>query len=36
MMLETAPFESTDIDTPDDWDLAEVMVEYYRKKGLFI
>tara|TARA_B110000908_G_scaffold166376_1_gene217370 strand:- start:731 stop:1396 length:666 start_codon:yes stop_codon:yes gene_type:complete len=36
MMLETAPFESTDIDTPDDWDLAEVMVEYYRKKGLFL
>jgi CMP-N-acetylneuraminic acid synthetase len=36
MMLETAPFESTDIDTPDDWDLAEVMVEYYRKKGFFI
>jgi len=34
MMLETAPFESTDIDTPDDWDLAEVMIEYYRKKGL--
>lgn len=34
MMLETAPFESIDIDTPDDWDLAEVMVEYYRKKGL--
>ncbi len=36
IMLETAPFESTDIDTPDDWDLAEVMVEYYRKKGLFL
>ena len=36
MMLETAPFESTDIDTPDDWDLAEVMVEYYRKKGLIL
>ena len=36
MMLETAPFESTDIDTPDDWDLAEVMVEYYKKKGLFL
>jgi CMP-N-acetylneuraminic acid synthetase len=36
MVLETAPFESTDIDTPDDWDLGEVMVEYYRKKGLFI
>lgn len=36
MILETAPFESTDIDTPDDWDLAEVMIEYYRKKGFFI
>ncbi len=36
MMLETAPFESTDIDTPEDWNLAEVMVEYYRKKGLFL
>ena len=33
-MLVTAPFESTDIDTPDDWDLGEVMVEYYRKKGI--
>ena len=32
-MLETAPYESTDIDTPDDWELGEVMVEYYRKKG---
>ena len=36
IMLETEPFESTDIDTPDDWDLAEVMVEYYKKKGLFL
>lgn len=34
MMLETEPFESTDIDTPDDWDLAEVMIAYYRGKGL--
>ena len=34
MMLETAPYESTDIDTPSDWDLGEVMVDYYRKKGL--
>ena len=33
-MLVTASFESTDIDTPDDWDLGEVMVEYYRKKGI--
>jgi CMP-N-acetylneuraminic acid synthetase len=36
MMLETPPYESTDIDTPDDWDLAEVMIEYYRKKGLLV
>tara|TARA_B110001450_G_C17525105_1_gene442229 strand:+ start:100 stop:789 length:690 start_codon:yes stop_codon:yes gene_type:complete len=34
MMLETAPYESTDIDTPSDWDLGEVMVDYYRKKGV--
>jgi len=34
MMLENAPYESTDIDTPDDWELGEVMVEYYRKKGV--
>jgi CMP-N-acetylneuraminic acid synthetase len=33
-MLVTAPYESTDIDTPDDWELGEVMVEYYRKKGI--
>lgn len=36
MMLETEPFESTDIDTPDDWDLAEVTVEYFSKKGLIV
>lgn len=34
MTLETPWFESTDIDTPDDWELAEVMIEYYKKKGL--
>lgn len=33
-MLVTAPYESIDIDTPDDWELGEVMVEYYRKKGI--
>jgi CMP-N-acetylneuraminic acid synthetase len=33
-MLVTAPYESADIDTPDDWELGEVMVEYYRKKGI--
>lgn len=36
MMFETDAFESADIDTPDDWDLAEVMVDYYRKKGRFL
>jgi len=36
IMLETDPFESTDIDTPDDWDLAEAMLSYYRQKGLLI
>jgi CMP-N-acetylneuraminic acid synthetase len=34
MMLETPSYESTDIDTPDDWDLGEVMIEYYKKKGV--
>ena len=34
MMLETEPYESTDIDTPADWDRGEVMVDYYRKKGV--
>lgn len=34
IMLETEPYESTDIDTPSDWDLGEVMVDYYRKKGI--
>ena len=32
MMLETPLFESTDIDTPDDWDLAEAMIEHFKKK----
>jgi len=36
MMLENAPYESTDIDTPEDWELGEVMVEYYRKKGILV
>lgn len=34
MMLETEPYESTDIDTPSDWELAEIIVEYYRRKGV--
>ena len=33
-MLVTAPLESTDIDTPDDWDFAESVVSYYTKKGI--
>lgn len=33
-MLETAPFESTDIDTPSDWALAEALVAHYRKSGV--
>ena len=33
MIFESESYESLDIDTPDDWDLGEVMVEYYRKKG---
>jgi len=36
IMLETAPYESTDIDTPDDWDLGEVIVEYCRKNGILV
>ena len=33
-MLVTDPFESTDIDTPSDWELAEILVKYYRNKGM--
>ena len=33
-MMITEPFESTDIDTPSDWELAEILVSYYQKKGL--
>lgn len=35
-MLVTEPFESTDIDTPSDWELAEVLVAYYRSKGIIL
>jgi CMP-N-acetylneuraminic acid synthetase len=34
IMLETPPYESIDIDNPEDWNLAEVMIEYYKKKGV--
>jgi len=33
-LMVTEPFEATDVDTPADWELAEVLVEYYRKKGI--
>ena len=33
-IFETKPFESTDIDTPDDWEMGEIVVEYLRKKGV--
>lgn len=33
-MLVTEPFESIDIDTPDDWSFAESVVSYYRAKGV--
>ena len=33
-MLVTEPFESTDIDTPDDWNFAEAVVSYFREKGI--
>lgn len=33
-MLQTEPYESTDIDTPEDWDMGEIVVQYLRTKGL--
>ena len=33
-LFETKPYESTDIDTPDDWEMGEIVVEYLRKKGV--
>ena len=33
-MLVTTPFESTDIDTPEDWSFAESVVGYYRERGV--
>lgn len=33
-MLVTNRYESTDIDTPSDWDFAEALVAYYRSKGV--
>lgn len=34
MILETDQRESIDIDTAHDWELAEIMVEYYKRKGM--
>lgn len=33
LMIETEPFESTDIDTPSDWILAEMIAKHYMKEG---
>jgi len=33
-MMITDYFESTDVDTPADWELAEILVAYYKNKGL--
>jgi CMP-N-acetylneuraminic acid synthetase len=33
-MLVTEPFESTDIDTPEDWEFAESLVNFYRGRGI--
>ena len=33
LIFETPPDESIDIDTQNDWDFAEVMIDFYRKKG---
>lgn len=32
MMFESAPFESIDIDTPEDWDLAIIAAQYFNSK----
>ena len=33
-LFETKPYESTDIDTPDDWEMGEIVVAYLREKGV--
>lgn len=33
-MMETPVFESSDIDTPDDWDMAVIATQYLINKGL--
>ncbi|NKW89891.1 acylneuraminate cytidylyltransferase family protein [Alteromonadaceae bacterium A_SAG4] len=34
MMMESPAMESSDIDTPDDWDMAVVATQYFIEKGL--
>ena len=34
MIFISKEFESIDIDTQDDWDMGEVIVKYYKQKGL--
>lgn len=34
LMLVTEEYESTDVDTQEDWDFAEVVLDFYKKKGL--
>lgn len=36
MMFETPRFESSDIDTPDDWDMAVAAARYFIQKGLVV
>ena len=33
-MMQTPAFESSDIDTPDDWDMAVIAAQYFIKKGV--
>ena len=32
-VFTTEPFESIDIDTPEDWELAAYLVDFFKKKG---
>ena len=34
MMLLTEEYESTDVDTQEDWDFAVVVLDFYKKKEL--
>lgn len=33
-MMQTPAFESSDIDTPDDWDMAVIAAQYFINKGI--